>query len=102
MNNKQIAAVILHHADKAPDTLRELDYITIHCDNFSVKAPNTRPALRQLAAKFQKPKNKPHTNGYYEARLASQGPIVRREPIGRLIKRYPDCAEAFALVQQGI
>jgi hypothetical protein len=99
MNNKQIAAIILQHAEEAPDTLIETDYITIHCDAFQVRAPNTRAALRAMAKKFQKPKPM-HTQSYRQAALASKGPTCRREPITALIKRYPEETEAFTMLKE--
>jgi hypothetical protein len=99
MNNKQIAAIILQHAEKAHNETSTTVFITIHCGNLSIKAPNTEQALTAMAKKFQKPKLL-HTHSYRQAALASKGPICRREPIAALIKRYPEETEAFTLLKE--
>jgi hypothetical protein len=97
MNNKQIAAIILQHAEKAHNDLSTR--ITLNFDSLQVTANNTPEALTALAKKFSRPKLL-HTHSYRQAALASKGPICRRESIAALIKRYPEETEAFTLLKE--
>ena len=95
MNNREIHEGVMAHAVDAPDVAT--GRITMQFDNFKITCNNDWRSIGAVAAQFGS-RRRVHTESYLEARTASRGAVVRREPIARLIKRYPDCKEAFELL----
>ena len=95
MNNKQIHEGVMAHAVDAPDVAT--GRITMRFDNFTITCNNDWRSIGAVAAQFKRPRPG-HTESYLEARTAGRGAVVRREPIARLIKRYPEEREAFELL----
>ena len=98
MNRKQIAQTIRSNISNAPSI--RTGRLTIHCDKLKLTCDNDHASLETMARRFDRSKS-PHSEEYLQAKLASKGPICRKEPIARLIKRYPEDTEAFTLLDEG-
>ena len=95
MNNREIYDGIMACAVCAPDV--STGRITMRFDAFKITCNNDWRSIGAVAARFKRPRFQ-HTNGYQAGQTAARGQQAKREPISRLVARYPEDREAFELL----
>ena len=95
MNNREIYDGVMAYAVGAPE--ETTGRITMRFDAFRITCNNDWRSIAAVAAKFKRPRFQ-HTNGYQAGQTAAREQQAKREPISRLVARYPDDREAFELL----